>query len=197
MLFSMNALVWLVVSAFLILISPRWAVLVSGLFWGSGLVLYAAFPLLPGRSGWLKACLLCLVELFAMACFSVIALERPWWGTWGWMLTAFGLALWLGFDVKGIVGGNVSEAESLMHKLGVKSFGTFYTANPAKRGFIQHDRVVCTNCLRCLDVCPKGVFVFRDSERQVLPFNLKECLVCQACVKQCPSRALSVNVPRS
>jgi ubiquinone/menaquinone biosynthesis C-methylase UbiE/NAD-dependent dihydropyrimidine dehydrogenase PreA subunit len=193
MLFSMNALVWLIVFGFLTLIRPRWAILASGLFWGTGLVLYAAFPLLPGRSGWLKAGLLCLVELLTIACLSVIVLERPWWGSWGWMLTALGFALWLGFDLKGIVGGNVSEAESLMHKLGVKSFGTFYTANPAKRGSIQHDRGACTNCLRCMAVCPKAVFASSDSDHHVRLAAPEECLVCQACVKQCPSQALSMT----
>jgi len=196
MLFSMNALVWLVVFAFVTLIRPRWAILASGLFWGTGLVLYAAFPLLPGRSGWLKAGLLCLAELLTIACLSVIVLERPWWGSWGWMLTALGFALWLGFDLKGIVGGYVSEAESLMHKLGVKSLGTFYTANPAKRGFIQHDLGACTNCLRCINVCPKAVLAFSDHDHHVRLAEPEECIACQACLRQCPSGALSMNIPK-
>jgi NAD-dependent dihydropyrimidine dehydrogenase PreA subunit len=134
------------------------------------------------------------VELLTIACLSVIVLERPWWGSWGWMLTAFGFAFWLGFDLKGIVGGYVSEAESLMHKLGVKSVGTFYRANPAKGALIWHDRSACTNCLRCIDVCPKAVFVLSDSDHHVRLADPEECLVCHACLKQCPSRALSVNV---
>ena len=161
------------------------------------MVLYAAFPLLPGRSGWLKAGWLCLLELLTIACLSVIVLARPWWGSWGWMLAAFAFALWLGFDLKGIVGGNASEADSLMHKLGVKSVGTFYRANPTKRGFIRHDPSACTNCLRCIDVCPQAVFRFPDGDQRVLLSDPEACLVCQACVKQCPSGALSVNLPPS
>jgi SAM-dependent methyltransferase/NAD-dependent dihydropyrimidine dehydrogenase PreA subunit len=195
MMFSMNALVWFIVVGALALLNPRWAVLASGLFWGTGLVLYAAFPLLPGRSGWLKAGLLCLVELLAIACFNMIVLARPWWGSWGWMLAVLGFVLWLGFDLKGIVGGNVSEADSLMHKLGVKSVGTLYTFNPAKQGSIRHDRSACTNCLQCLDVCPKAVFALSESDHRVRLEDRAECLACQACVKQCPSRALSVSLP--
>jgi ubiquinone/menaquinone biosynthesis C-methylase UbiE/NAD-dependent dihydropyrimidine dehydrogenase PreA subunit len=196
MLFSMNALVWFIVAGVLALMHPRWAVLASSLFWGTGLVLYAAFPFLPGRSGWLKAGLLCVVQLLAIAGFNMIVLARPWWSSWGWMLTAFGFALWLGFDLKGIVGGNVSEADSLMHRLGVKSVGTFFTSNPAKRGSVRHDRSACTNCLHCIDVCPKAVFALSEDDHRVRLEDPAECLVCQACVKQCPSRALSVSLPQ-
>ncbi len=197
MLFSMNALAWLIVFVVLTLISPRWAILASGLFWGTGLILYGAFPFLPGRSGWLKAGSLCLTELLTIAGLNAIVMERPWWGSWGWMLTSFAFALWLGFDLKGIVGGNVSEAESLMHRLGVRSVGTFYTADPAKWGSIRHDQSACTNCLRCMTVCPKAVFVLSESDSHVLLANPEQCLVCQACVKQCPSHALTLSVTKS
>jgi hypothetical protein len=51
MLLSMNGFLWFIICGALALMNPRWAILASGLFWGTGLVLYAAFPLLPGRSG--------------------------------------------------------------------------------------------------------------------------------------------------
>ncbi len=195
MLVSMNAMVWLIVFALLALINPSWAVLASGLFWGGGLVLYAAFPLLPGRSGWLKAGLLCVVELLTIAFLNVIVIEKPWWASWGWMLTTVGFSLWLGFDLKGIVGGYVSEAESLMHKLGVKSLGTFYRATPENRNAIQHDPGACTNCLRCIDVCPQAVFDSSEGDHHVRCAHAERCLACQACIKQCPGGALSVSLP--
>jgi NAD-dependent dihydropyrimidine dehydrogenase PreA subunit len=112
------------------------------------------------------------------------------------MLVAAAFTLWLGFDLKGIVGGNVSEAESLMHTLGVKSFGSIFTAHPEKVGSVKHDPITCTNCLTCMSVCPKGVYNISQKNNKVTLANPAACFNCSACVKQCPSGALSIEKKR-
>ena len=108
------------------------------------------------------------------------------------MTIAIIFALWLGFDLKGIVGGNVSEPESLLHKLGIKSVGRFFTADPAKTGTVRYDRQACINCFTCLEVCPKGVFTALPSDHCVKFENPENCFNCGACIKQCPSGALFI-----
>jgi len=193
MLFCMNALVWLIFVILTGLLNMRWVVLGSLLFWGAGMVLYAGYPYLPGKGGWLKAGALAVFEVLGIAIYTAEVLQKPWWTHWGWMTVAFFFTMWLGFDLKGIVGGNVSEAEALMHKLGVKSVGRIFTAHPDKVGTIKHNRNICTNCLTCLNVCPKGVFAVLPPEPRISLKNPENCFNCGACIKQCPSGALFIN----
>ena len=197
MLFCMNALVWLILAVIASFVNIGWVALGTFLFWGAGLILYAGFPYLPGSSGWWKAALLSIFEVFGITLFTAYVLNLPWWTHWGWIFVAVVLTLWLGFDLKGIVGGNLSEAESLMHKLGFKSVGRIFSAHPAKLGSIRHDRHACTNCLTCLNVCPKGVYSIADKDNQINLTNAEACFNCNACIKQCPSEALSFDVDKA
>jgi len=194
MLFSMNALLWAIMAFIIGLLNPIWMLFASALFWGAGIVLYAGYPVLPGNSGWLKAGVLAFLEVLAIGIYTGAGLRRPWWACWGWMSAATLFTLWLGFDLKGTVGGNISEAESLMHKLGVKSIGTFFSAHPNKIGTIQHDALVCTDCLTCMHVCPKGVYEILPADKRLTLENPKKCFNCGACILQCPNDALSIKV---
>lgn len=49
----------------------------------------------------------------------------------------------------------------------------------------------CTGCGRCLEVCPRGVFVRSDGKVAVTDPDL--CLECGACAANCPEEALSVT----
>jgi len=49
----------------------------------------------------------------------------------------------------------------------------------------------CTGCGRCLEVCPRGVFI-KDS-RKVTIDDRDRCIECGACVMNCAFGALSVN----
>ncbi len=197
MLFAMNALVWLIFAALFGLVNMRWVILGSALFWGSSIVLYAGFPYLPGKSGWLKAGVLAVLEILVLGFFAVLVYQQAWWRHWGWMLAAVILNVWLGFDLKGIVGGNISEAETLMHKLGVKSIGSIFTARPEKTGPVQYDKNKCIHCLTCIHVCPQGVYVISRHNHRVIQKNPAACFNCGACVKQCPSKALSFAVDKN
>lgn len=50
---------------------------------------------------------------------------------------------------------------------------------------------LCTNCRRCLDVCPHGVFVL--AEKQVRPQGRQRCIECGACALNCPESAITVE----
>lgn len=49
----------------------------------------------------------------------------------------------------------------------------------------------CTGCRRCVEVCPRGVFVMKDKRAAITDKDL--CMECGACAKNCDSGALSVS----
>ena len=193
MLFSMNALLWLAISIILIFVKPAWAFLLSAFFWGAGIILYGGYPYLPGKSGWAKAFMLSILLAVCIALYSVFILKQPWWQFWGWMTSAGILTLWLGFDLKGIVGGNRSEPESLLHKLGVGSIGQIHKPRNNLTGSISHNPDLCTNCGTCLMVCPKSVFIRSQKNGKVVVGDSNACFGCQACLKQCLSKAVCIQ----
>jgi len=193
MLLSMNALLWVVISIVLIFIEPSWAIWLSAFFWGAGVILYGAYPYLPGKSGWAKAFVLAVLLAIGIALFSVFILKQPWWRLWGWMTGVSLLTLWLGFDLKGIIGGNKSEPESLLAKLGVGSIGQIHKSRHNLTGSIRHNPELCTDCGTCLMVCPQAVFIRTQRDGKVMIGAATACLSCQACLKQCSFKAISIQ----
>ncbi|MDD1676292.1 MAG: ferredoxin family protein [Methanomicrobiales archaeon] len=49
----------------------------------------------------------------------------------------------------------------------------------------------CINCLRCVQVCPHGVFV--PGEGRVDPVHPNDCMECGACALNCPVQAIRVQ----
>lgn len=49
----------------------------------------------------------------------------------------------------------------------------------------------CTGCGRCIEVCPRGVFEFRDKRAAITDKDL--CMECGACALNCEWRAITVN----
>ena len=191
MLLAMNFVVWIAIAMFTLVIENSTFVPLSLFFWISGLILYAGFPLIPGKSGWLKAVILSVMEMIAIAIYCVIA-SQPVFSQWKIMIIVTTINLWLGFDLSGIVAGVTSEAEWLMHHLGMRSFGHIFSAGVFNPGKIEQNIAMCKNCRLCLLVCPKGVFDTVDKDK-IRVQRQNECFSCNACVYQCPEDALSLR----
>lgn len=189
MLFSMNFIVWIAIGIITLLIEPGMFFPLSAFFWITGFILYAGFPLIPGKSGWLKAAVLSIIEVIVIAVFSVFILRIPIFSHLKAMIIISAINAWLGFDLRGIVAGSTSEAEWLMYKLGMNSFGHIFSAGVYRPGRIQQDVNKCNNCRICLMVCPKGVFGIID-KREIRIAKQRECFACNACVTQCAEAAL-------
>lgn len=54
---------------------------------------------------------------------------------------------------------------------------------------LGYDADKCTNCLRCVSVCPTGALTERDKTLQVA-FDL--CNACRNCVEECPESAMKI-----
>ena len=192
MLLSMNFVIWFVIAVVTLFTAPELLLPFSIYFWLTGFVLYAGYPIIPGKSGWLKAGVLSLIEIIFIALNSYFILKMPAFSYWKTMLGLSAINLWLGFDLKGIVAGYPSEAEWLMKKLGMKSFGHIFSAEKLNEGIIQQAIDKCNNCRICLMVCPKGVFGILE-KKNVRIQHQSACFACNACVFQCTENALHLG----
>jgi len=52
---------------------------------------------------------------------------------------------------------------------------------------------LCSGCGTCVEVCPVGCFVLDDGGLPVLMVRQDNCVACEACVLQCPDRALTME----
>ena len=50
---------------------------------------------------------------------------------------------------------------------------------------------LCTNCKRCMQVCPHRVF--GEGEKQAVLTRPSECMECGACALNCPTQAITVE----
>lgn len=192
MLLVMNIFVWIVLAMIALAIHPAWALITTAIFWGAGFILYAGYPVLPFKSGWLKALMLSIIGMALFMAMSVYTTASPWHYT-GWMIFTFLAILSIGFDLRGIVGAHTSEAEAFMHRLGLDSFGDLFRAKGVHKGIITQDKSRCINCNTCRMVCPMGVYGIAENEKDVIIINASACLLCNACVTQCAKKALFLN----
>ncbi len=192
MLFAMNALLWLFFTAIALAIHPVWAVVMTLIFWGAGFILYAGYYCLPFNSGWLKALMLAVITIAVYVGISIFTVGNPWQFA-GWMILTTLIILSIGFDLRGIVGDQPSEAESFLHKFGIKSFGHLFRAKGVHTGFITQDKSRCVNCNTCGMVCPVNVYSIVKNNNDIKILDDSTCLKCNACVLQCPQKALSLS----
>jgi len=192
MLFAMNFLLWLFFCAIALAIHPAWAVVMTLIFWGAGFTLYAGYYLLPFKSGWSKALMIVIAAIAVFVGISVHTVGRPWHYT-GWMIFTSLIILSIGFDLKGIVGDQTSEAEAFLHKLGFKSVGHLFLSKGVHTGIITQDKSRCVNCNTCGKVCPVGVYGIAKNKKDIIIVDDSTCLKCNGCVIQCPQKALSLS----
>lgn len=50
---------------------------------------------------------------------------------------------------------------------------------------------LCIGCRKCIDVCPKAVYVMRRKKSSV--HNVGECILCSSCTAQCPTGAIKIT----
>jgi NAD-dependent dihydropyrimidine dehydrogenase PreA subunit len=160
------------------------------LFWTAVALLYLLLDVIPGRTGWGQALLAATVVALGWAGLDWFVRGDPL-AHWGWLLVTVLVFFGAGFDIAGTLSPRTSDAERLMHRLGLKRFGSLFVEKEAGRAQLERDR--CRGCQTCLEICPVGVFAGLDGEKKAAFADRAACFACAACVKQCPEDALSLE----
>lgn len=61
---------------------------------------------------------------------------------------------------------------------------------------VEIDRVRCVGieeCGRCITVCPVNIFEEGDDRPKISPENEDECTLCDLCLKECRSGAITIK----
>ena len=159
------------------------------IFWSAVAFLYLFLGVIPGKTGWSQA-------FFSASLCALIwaGTDWYWYGNpvmhWGWLIALFAIFFAAGFDLAGTASARRSDAEVLVHRLGFKKFGSFFSEKNS--GEINFDRDKCKGCKHCMDICPVGVYGKLDIDKKTTFRNRDSCFACGACVKQCPGGALSL-----
>lgn len=189
-LVSMNFVTWAPAALVFAIFWPEHLAHLSALFWGAALLLYVFLPWIPGRTGWRKAlvaiALICAGYLAAGHLLAGHALAH-----WPWMIGAALMTFMIGFDLAGIASMAKSDAEMFLHRIGLRSMGSFMKEKAI--GAIALDAQACTGCDTCNGICPLGVFERDEEAGKTSPARASDCFSCGACVKQCPEGALSIR----
>jgi len=60
---------------------------------------------------------------------------------------------------------------------------------------IKVDHELCNKCKSCYEVCPLDVFGFDDNNDVITVEYPEECWYCGACVFDCPTGAIDIELP--
>ncbi len=164
--------------------------LLTALFWGAVAFLYLLLDVIPGRTGWSQALFSAAAVVAGWVAVDWFRLADPF-AHWGWQLATFAVFFAAGFDLAGTASARRSDAELMMHRLGVSSFGSLFSEK--ELGEIHLDRALCKGCNTCFEICPVGVYGGIDGDRKSTFADSDACFACGACVMQCPSGALSLH----
>ena len=106
------------------------------------------------------------------------------------MIATFIVFFAAGSDLAGTVSPRESDAERLMQRLGLQSFGSLFSAKAVGKITLARDK--CEGCESCRDACLLGVFGGLGPDKKIVFRDRDACFVCGACVKQCPQEALAL-----
>jgi NAD-dependent dihydropyrimidine dehydrogenase PreA subunit len=154
-------------------------------------LMYALYPYIPGKSGYAKILsseVFLLTVLLIGTLFGISEYIR------GLFLGSMVIVALIGIDFGGVSPIYKSELDPLLDRLGVHRIGGVeFEGRAIVKKKVHLDKEKCTGCSMCYEVCPKGVYRVDEAERKSEMANPNECIVCRACVVQCPVEAISLH----
>jgi ferredoxin len=187
MFLSMNFPIYLLAAIVLAAFWPQYLLGYTILFWSAVAFLYLFMDLIPGETGWGQAFVSATILVLVWAAVDWLlrgnALTHG-----GWFIATFGIFFAAGFDLAGTASPRRSDAELMMQRLGVKSFGTLFSEKELGEIALSRDR--CNGCRACLDICPVGVYAELDEDKKITFRDQHACFACGACARQCSEGAL-------
>lgn len=177
----------MLIGALLFILKPAW--LYDFLVLGLSLLflMFMTYPYIPGGTGYLKILSSEVILIAGFLLYRVILNGDPW-NLQSRFIGATVLVLLIGFDFGGVSPLYRSDWEIYLTKIGINRLGPFSLKKAEK---ITLNEKKCAGCGTCYDVCPKGVYAIDEAEHKSERVKPSECVVCKACVVQCPAKAIS------
>ena len=170
------------------------------LFWdytliavGIWLIFYLSCPYIPGKNG-LQKILFLTLPLTAIAIILELILENPVHMRTDLLIALISL-VFSGTELGGVSSTMSSDFDPFLARLGIKAVGNTRFAGTIRTDLLNgqrrlvQDRLLCTGCRSCVEVCPQGVWIM-DQDHKAIPDRLKACTACRACLTQCPTQAI-------
>lgn len=149
-------------------------------------------PSIPSNLGKLKVLIFGTGILTLVILFNLFVYMNIFYLIWNLVVIIF-LTLILAEDFHGITPIYKSDLGEKSWNKGKRSmkmvFGTFKIQ---PYGDIKLEREKCIGCKVCLDICPKIVFVFNETDNKVDIMYPKKCINCNACVNRCLANCLKI-----
>jgi NAD-dependent dihydropyrimidine dehydrogenase PreA subunit len=154
--------------------------------------IYVSFPYMPVRSGFVKVILDELLFLLCITALSTLLTGEPL-GLQYLMIASVLVAAVIGVDFNGTSPTCKSDLGELFYRHGYKQM-PFLTGvyRLCPYGNIQIDEVKCSGCTLCYEVCPRDVYEIDFIRHKAKIVRAENCVNCNACVRQCPQRCLTI-----
>ncbi|MFX1393348.1 MAG: HgcAB-like fusion protein [Promethearchaeota archaeon] len=150
-------------------------------------------PSIPSTKGKLKVLIFGTLILFLIILFYIFVYDDLYYLVWNIITTLF-VTLVMAEDFHGITPTYKSDLGEKSWKKGKENmkivFGTFKLQ---PYGELKLDRDKCIGCKVCLDVCPRVVYKFNETDKKVDINSPKKCINCNACVNRCLAQCLKIE----
>jgi NAD-dependent dihydropyrimidine dehydrogenase PreA subunit len=159
-------------------------------------VIYGSLIILPsfkGKTGRLKVLVLeCVILLVIITIFGFL-FTNIFYLIWHVVFSLL-IALVLMEDFHGLTPIYKSELGEKTWKKGEKKMKFMMMEIKLQPyGEIKIDREKCIGCKVCIDVCPRNIYEFNETDKKVDLKQLEKCINCNACVKRCLASCLEIT----
>jgi len=159
-------------------------------------IIYGSLIILPSisaKTGKIKVFIYELIILSIILVLFILQIYNLFFLIWSVVLSIL-LALIVAEDFNGLTPTYKSELGEKAWNKGNETFKFLfgeYKLQPY--GQINLERDKCIGCKVCIDVCPRNLYSFNETDKKVDLIHSEKCINCNACVKRCLAQCVKIS----
>jgi ferredoxin len=167
------------------------------IFWPLLFLMYILYPYTPGKTGRQKVFSWLILFAVGLTTYLLVSWKNVSADIIGLFVGSIIGALFIGLDFGGVAPITKSDLDPLIARLGFSNWGdALQFENTRIRLILGMERInldgsECIGCGVCGDICPVGVYRMDHKQKKSVINCPSKCIVCTACIVQCPSGAIS------